>query len=67
MYKVQQMTLKEKYDLGVQDPEFGQVMYKVVRVASGRVVDYLIYSKALAMEIAEEFNDWVDEEDLAWD
>ena len=54
-YEVKQMTLKEKFDLGVQDPEFSQVMYKVVRVSSGRVVDYMIHSKKLAQEIAETF------------
>lgn len=54
-YVVQQMTLKEKFDLGVQDPEFSQVMYKVVRVSSGRVVDYLISNKNVAQEVAETF------------
>jgi hypothetical protein len=54
-YEVQQMTLKEKFDLGVQDPEFSQVMYKVVRVSSGRVVDFLIFNKNVAQEVAETF------------
>lgn len=54
-YEVQQMTLKEKFDLGVQDPEFSQVMYKVVRVSSGRVVDFLISNKSVAQEVADTF------------
>ncbi len=55
-YEVKQMTLKEKFDLGVQDPEFSQVMYKVVHVSSGRVVDFLIPNKNIAQEIAETFH-----------
>ena len=54
-FKVEQMTLNEKYELGVQDPEFSQTMYKVVRVSSGKVVDFLIYSEAEAVDSANYF------------
>ena len=66
-YHLERMTLCEKDDADCPDELWHVPLYKVVTQA-GRVVENLLtHSQGLLAIDDLEFNDWVDEEDLAWD
>lgn len=66
-YHLERMTLCEKDDADCPDELWHVPLYKVVTQAGRVVEDLLTHSQGLLAIDDLEFNDWVDEEDLAWD
>ena len=66
-YHLERMTLCEKDDADCPDELWHVPLYKVVTQAGRVVEDLLTHDQGLLAIDDLEFNDWVVEEDLAWD